>query len=391
MAENLWNSFKLSSDRSVLFIIRPNPKHKVIQIILQLTSFMLYLTEFVIVLINVVQQKEGLVMSVINAMFLIMIFGMCIITIELIIKKDNIIELISWCTEPTWKKFHKSMLPEAGNKFLRIRNLSAAIILFNIKLYDVLSLLTTFIVGIAMQIIPSLRYNLALPWHLPIENYKTWPAFFTTLLIQTAGTVALSQVISFFVSFIVMFYLHVKEYVEIILCEYEKLNEKLRNKRSTECVDVNESLKILVIMIENYIRILTKFSTLMSNILMCLEIISIATIFCNAFILLIVKKTEHYFIAWGIMTFNLNALGIAYINEKFKDMSTKISNALYELPWDELSPEQRRFIQFSMKCIDVDITLNSGNIHEFSLERFGDITTKAYSNTLILKRILEKV
>lgn len=68
----------------------------------------------------------------------------------------------------------------------------------------------------------------------------------------------------------------------------------------------------------------------------------------------------------------------------------KVSYALYELPWDELTPKQRNFIRLTMKCVDANVVFNCANIHEFNLERFGNVTKQAYSNALVLKKVLEK-
>lgn len=52
---------------------------------------------------------------------------------------------------------------------------------------------------------------------------------------------------------------------------------------------------------------------------MCVEVISYCAIFTNAFLLLIVKQKDYYFIAFSILTLNVIALLIAYINDKLKE------------------------------------------------------------------------
>lgn len=141
---------------------------------------------------------------------------------------------------------------------------------------------------------------------------------------------------------------------------------------------------------------------------MCFEVLSFFSIFTNAFIILIVQKKEHYFLACNVLVLNVITLGIAYINDALKDkvrigsvvlhskrfsvhlQLAQVSLALYELPWDEMRPKQRTFIQLTMKCSDADVTFNCAKIHEFNLERFGNITKQAYSNALYLKKMLEK-
>lgn len=43
-----------------------------------------------------------------------------------------------------------------------------------------------------------------------------------------------------------------------------------------------------------------------------------------------------------------------------------------------------------MRCADIDVAFNCANVHEFNLERFGNLTKQAYSNALVLKQMLEK-
>lgn len=64
--------------------------------------------------------------------------------------------------------------------------------------------------------------------------------------------------------------------------------------------------------------------------------------------------------------------------------------ALYDLPWDEFTPKQRILVKFAMNCVNMQTQFNSAGMHEFNLERFGQITKQAYSNTLVLKKMIEK-
>lgn len=260
MSEKLWQAFKEASDRAVIFIIRNNPKKRTQQKLFIFFSFVLYTVAGTLLLINVINRKEGIVLAVVNSVFFLITIAILDIISELINRKENILKVISWCTEPTWKKFHKSLQPEAGNRFNRVRHISTRIILFQIRFYDILSFIATIGIGIAMQFLPSLRYQLPLPWHLPIKNYKNWTAFSITLAIQATATFSMSQVIAFFASFIIVFYLHIKEYLEIILKGFDQLNQQLSDDEQKKGVDVDDSLKILVKMIESGLRYGFKFS-----------------------------------------------------------------------------------------------------------------------------------
>lgn len=256
MSEKLWQAFKKASDRSILFIIRNNPAKRIQQKSLIFLSFLVYMIGSTFLLINVIKREAGIVLAVVNTVFFLMTMVIIDIISELINKKENIIEVISWLTEPTWKKFHNSMQPEAGNRFNRIRNISTRIVLFQIRFYDFLSSFTTFGIGTLMQFIPSLRYELPLPWHLPIENYRQLGPFLIAFVIQIVVTISMSQVIAFCASFIIVFYLHVKEYLDIILQGFDQLNNRLENVQEKNDVNVEESLKVLVKMIASCLRYL---------------------------------------------------------------------------------------------------------------------------------------
>lgn len=105
-----------------------------------------------------------------------------------------------------------------------------------------------------MQLIPSLRYELPLPWHLPIKDYRQLGPFLIAFVLQIVVTISMSQVIAFCASFIIVFYFHVKEYLEIILQGFDQLNSRLENVEKKNDVNVEESLKVLVKMIASCLR-----------------------------------------------------------------------------------------------------------------------------------------
>lgn len=160
-----------------LFIVRPEPGQRFRQKLLQSFCYTLYAVIIVIIFLNVVQSQEGLVISSINSIFILMVFCLCGLIQQLITQKDKVIEVISWCTDSRSKKFMEMLLPAAGIQFNNVRTPAAYITRLNTLFFVVIGLTSTVFVAVVMQMIPFLRYQLPMPWHLPIENHKNWTAF----------------------------------------------------------------------------------------------------------------------------------------------------------------------------------------------------------------------
>lgn len=67
-----------------------------------------------------------------------------------------------------------------------------------------------------------------------------------------------------------------------------------------------------------------------------------------------------------------------------------IDEALYDLPWYEMSPTQRSKILLTKQNITINAQFTAGGIHELTLERFKSVTEAAISNCLALKAIAEQ-
>lgn len=254
MSEKLWDAFKTVSDRAFVFAIKNNPKHKKLQNFLFFLSFLLYSVIIVILLINIIEKEEGIVISVINSIFTLMAVVIMEIILELIRKKESIHEVITWYTEPTWKKFHKELQPDAGNRFIRIRYISSGIILFQSKLFNFLSIIGSIGVASIMQCFPSTRYQLPLPWHLPVKDYKNWRIFSVSIIIQTICSAAMSQVFALFTSLLIVYFLHVNEYLAIVSHGLRKLRLDIENPESKEKLNISRSLRNMAKMISSCVR-----------------------------------------------------------------------------------------------------------------------------------------
>lgn len=254
MSAQLWAAFKQTSDRSALYIIRPNPNHGIRHKLIQTFCFIVYGNALTFIAANVIQRDGGIVMAAINSVFFLFTVVLLEVMYELYSKREKLNEIISWMTEPNWKKFHKSLQPQAGNRFTRIRHISARLIVLQIRFFDMLSSVGSLLLSAIMQCIPSMRYQLPLPWHLPVTDHKNWRAFAIGLTIQVTCFFFMAQVVAFFVAFILVFFLHINEYLNIILEGLEQLNRKLRDLDTRSNINFEESFLVLVKMIIDCVR-----------------------------------------------------------------------------------------------------------------------------------------
>lgn len=243
---SLLSAFKEASDRGVLFVIQPNPNHRYLLKLLQFICFFFYITDLTIIGINIATKDGGIVMMAVNSVFLLMTLMILSIILFLLGQKNEINDVISWFTEPTWKKFDISLLPHAANRFNYARAICSRMILLQIKLYDGICGVGSIGIAIIKQFFPAMRYELPIPYHLPVKDYKNWTVFGVGMVIQTVCVFCMAQAISFLVAFLFAFYLLVHEYLNIIIDEIEKLKSGLKNK--------SHSLLVLIKMVINCMK-----------------------------------------------------------------------------------------------------------------------------------------
>ena len=62
-----------------------------------------------------------------------------------------------------------------------------------------------------------------------------------------------------------------------------------------------------------------------------------------------------------------------------------VRNAIYDIPWYLLTPQERKMILILMNIDELNFT--AANFHTISLERFTDVINAAISNCLVLKTL----
>ena len=62
-----------------------------------------------------------------------------------------------------------------------------------------------------------------------------------------------------------------------------------------------------------------------------------------------------------------------------------ITNAIYDIPWYEMKPQERRMILILMNIEEVNFT--AGDFHNATVERLTTVYNAAASNCLVLKNL----
>lgn len=79
-----------------------------------------------------------------------------------------------------------------------------------------------------------------------------------------------------------------------------------------------------------------------------------------------------------------------FASNRFSFKFTDIDEALYECPWYELSPEERKqFLPIMIAIRDIPV-LKALGIQEFTYEFYKDTINSAYSTALVLEEFIEK-
>ncbi len=81
---------------------------------------------------------------------------------------------------------------------------------------------------------------------------------------------------------------------------------------------------------------------------------------------------------------------MCYINEKILEKFEDIKQVLYDLPWFDLAPNERKLLLTLMHCRNIQKGFTAAGIHGLTLERFGIILKAGYTNLLILRDIVRK-
>lgn len=254
MTERFLAEFKVISDHSFLFIVRSDPNKRSQHKLFQILCVIFYTFVTSIVFYTAFQKEEGLVIQVVNGIFILMTLVLAGLIYELINNKEAIDELLRWCSERGHDKFDKFLQPSAGNRFNFSRNICTRIVWINYRCFLGLGLSLTLLVGVVMQYFPSLRYSLPIPWHMPVANWRTKEIFLLTFVIQLVSVCIMSQTVSFFVSLFMVYFIQVYVFLKITIDGIYQFNQQLQNADKRNDIDIDASITIFIKMILSVIR-----------------------------------------------------------------------------------------------------------------------------------------
>lgn len=80
---------------------------------------------------------------------------------------------------------------------------------------------------------------------------------------------------------------------------------------------------------------------------------------------------------------------ICTLSEQIRDKFEKLAEALYETPWYELPPKQRRALLLIITQAQTVKGLNSAGLYEITFDRLEGFMNKLYSSLLVLQKLLK--
>lgn len=106
-------------------------------------------------------------------------------------------------------------------------------------------------------------------------------------------------------------------------------------------------------------------------------------------VLWLIKSDDLFTLALPMNGLTILLFIMAFINEKIQTKLETIYEAIYGLPWYSYKVEEQKLCLMVLQCNQVKMGLTVSGFHQLSLERFSNIMQQAYSNILVLKKLLE--
>ncbi|XP_063698009.1 uncharacterized protein LOC134828949 [Culicoides brevitarsis] len=253
-----------------------------------------------------------------------------------------------------------------------------------------------------------------LPLYFLFENQASWIGFLTAVVAQTSECLDTASLAIYLYAVPLCSFIHILGYLDIILQVIEKMKYEMLMKVKTTDEDglkstleletleiINESseapqeevsfdewIKILNDMICDVNSIFNPLENLYSIVLFLLEAASLGALFICGMCLTVLK--EQQFFAIGVNVICVLLFISCFLNELMLEKLININEALYDLPWWELNPKQRKQLMLLMHCDKIQRGFTAAGIHNLTIERFGIIVKAGYTNLLVLKDLVQK-
>lgn len=316
--------------------------------------------------------------------------------IGMIRNKGTLKDLLGWCESlyDVEKYFSKRVQKIAEPHLTKLegQTLKLLKLLSNVMYADAICItigLATIGMFLPEKIYP--KFSLPILLYLPFKKQNTWHAFITTLLIQTKVCIDSASLITFIFGIFFCIVIHtlgflniVKEFVQNMKHDLQTINGGHKN---TEVV-YEESIKIITEMLCNVNSVIGSFSKLYTNFFLLLEMSSLCSLFLCGLTFTVVH--QQYAFAIGITFPTVLLFLICLTNEMFLERLDDIKEALYDIPWYELAPKQRKILLIVLNCDRIQGGFSAAGIHDLSMERFGIVVRAGYTNMLVLKDLVQK-
>ncbi|XP_063704382.1 uncharacterized protein LOC134833845 [Culicoides brevitarsis] len=257
------------------------------------------------------------------------------------------------------------------------------------------------------------KYELPIPFLLPFKNQKTWSAFWITVICQTGVCFVFGLFNLFFLDVLCCLFWHIMVMLDIVRDIVMKLNIELKAKNlfgenrelGSRVLDSNtlgdilaeshdESMKfkdwleIITDLLVDINKTIISLRDLLSEFFLALEFGVFSILLLSGLILVVIKQQQVF--AIGVSTGAMLLYLFCFINERILDKFEEVKNELYNIPWYELSPKDRKILLIAMNCDKIQAGFTAMGIHFMDLKRFASIMNLVYSNVLVLKDIIQK-
>lgn len=314
-------------------------------------------------------------------------------------KREKIGEIFDWCVRmySAKKTFHSKVQEVAHEKLLNMHQLGRK--LLKVFLWSFHFNVFCMVIGITMigfflpdNIYPKL--SLPLPYFLPFKQQNSWPVYMISLVVQINYSIVSGSQTIVGLAIIYIISLYIVIYLEIIYrsiglmkTELEQLlTEQTFERQKKPGQEVEQWVPILVQMICDVKEVLDGFNEIFSFFFLLMDYCCCGGVFTFGLLVIVVKQQVIYgsiaSLLIVVVFFTLNIISVT-IMHKF----SQISEAIYDLPWYELEPTERKRLYHMMFCSQYKIGLNS-SLRRLELENFTQVMKAAYVNGLVLKKLV---
>lgn len=111
-------------------------------------------------------------------------------------------------------------------------------------------------------------------------------------------------------------------------------------------------------------------------------------VLCFTGVLIIIQSDGILSMAVPMNIITLSYFVVSLINDRVQAKLESVYIELYNLPWYTFRVDEQKLLLIVMQCNFIKMRLSAARLHEISLNQFSNVIQYAYSNILILKKVL---